>query len=374
MLKSVSSKKTVTVISILILFSVLLLTNNVVYGNESDFIVGFDGSHAQAVKNSGVEFKDLNGEVKEPLKIMADHGYSWFRIRIHVDPAAGMNGNYGLFQDLKYVKSMIKKADELDMKVLLDFHYSHDWADPAHQSIPPAWQDYSVEELADAVYDHTYNTLSELKKQGTLPDIVQIGNETSGGMLWPYGKYWEEGGSWENYIKFYNSGLRAVNEISSDIKTMVHYDNGGSWEDVKWFYNTFQKKGGEFDLIGLSYYPMWHGTFADLTNTIKNAKEEFDKDVIVVETAWYWDESDADYDTSVVDYSTSPEGQYNFLSDLRKEVENAGADGIFYWGSHWTQSEKWLTAPDWNDDDASRRSLFNDKAEATKGIKGLVLE
>ena len=341
-----------------------------------DFIVGFDGSEAKAIEDAGVRFKDLDGTEKPALQIMKDHGYTWFRIRIHVDPADGLDGNYGLFQDLEYVKAMTKEADRLGMNILLNFHYSHEWADPGRQTIPPRWQDKSVEELAEAVYEHTYETLAALKAQGTLPKIVQIGNETRGGMLWPYGKYWGEaaGGSWENYIKFHNAGVKAVRDISEDIKIMVHNDQGGSWDAIDWFYSEFEKQGGEYDVIGLSYYAMWHGTFEDLTNTITNAINKFAKDVYVVETAWYWDESDAGYNTSVVDYPTTPEGQYQFLYDLRKVVEKAGARGIFYWGSHWCQSEKWLTAPDWKDDDASRRSLFDDNAQATLGIKGLVLE
>ncbi len=341
----------------------------------SNVIVGFDASEAKAAEDAGVEFKDIDGQIKPALQIFKDHGYSWVRIRKMVDPAIDSDGNYGLLQDLDYVKTMARDAKKLGLKFLLNFHYSHWWADPENQWTPPRWKEKSLSELTQAVYDYTHEIITELRKQNTMPDMVQIGNEIRGGMLWPVGKIGEEEESWDNLVTLSNAAVNAVkdaSELSSRPLIMIHIHGGGDLVGTEWFFDNFVAHGGEFDVIGLSYYPMWHGTFKDLEKNIISNIKTYKKEVYIIETSYYWDTNKNGYRDAEVPYSQTPQGQYDYLQDLKKVIKKTGAKGVFYWGSHWTQSDKWLVAPGWSDDDASRRSLFDDEAKATKGIRGLL--
>lgn len=332
------------------------------------WIRGMDVSEARMAELAGVRFKDLNGQVKPALKIVKDHGYGWVRVRLMIDP----DGKYGLAQDLPYVKAVMKDAHKQNLKVLLDLHYSHWWADPGNQWTPPRWKSAEWAKLPGLVYDYTLDVMNELRAQGTPPDMVQIGNEINGGMLWEAGRIVQ--GDMTAFVKLTNAGATAVRDASGGEANMppvmVHIAKIGDASDTVNWYKAFMAAGGWVDSIGLSYYPMWHGDFTNLSDTIKALKMSFPwAKVYLAETAYYWDQNQAG--NTNLPYPQTRQGQLDYLKALAPVVKDAGGSGIFYWGAFWSQSSRWLTAPGWNDDDASRRSLFDDDARATPAIDGL---
>ena len=355
-------------------------------------IAGFDPSEANGALRQNVQYKDMNGNVKDPLVIFKEHGYQWTRIRVMVDPS----GSYGLFQDLAYVKTMALQAHTLGFKLLLDFHYSHWWADPDNQWIPNNWKasnhndpnNVSVAILEQHVYNHTSIVMQALVGQGTPPDAVQIGNEVNQGILWKAALVTTDGDTnWKNLVRITNAAVKAIENAVVNIaddhnededeeknkddhssimpKIVMHLASGGDTQFTQTWLNKFIAAGGVFDIIGLSYYPMWHGTFDDLQGNLENLNTVFpSKQVWVVETAYYWGETGE----KTLPYPTTPEGQVDFLTALRSVLEDYGRDTVvFYWGSHWTQPEKWMNATE-NWGDAAKRSLFDSDARALKSI------
>lgn len=332
----------------------------------TEWIRGIDVSEARAAESKGVVFRDTNGAAKPALQIVRDHKYNWVRVRLMVDP----NGEYGLYQDLNYVKAVTRDARARGLKVLLDLHYSHWWADPANQWTPARWKGQDVNTLASSVYTYTRDVITQLRAQGTAPDMVQIGNEINGGMLWDTGRL----SNMANFVKLTNAGANAVRDASGGTASMpaimVHIaKDGNAAETVAW-YRAFVHAGGWVDTIGLSYYPMWHGDLNNLAETIRQLRANFSwARVYLAETAYYWSPNQGGYTN--LPYPQTPQGQSDFLKALTPVVRNAGGSGIFYWGAFWSQSPRWLVAPAWKDDDASRRSLFDDSGTATRGIDGL---
>jgi len=332
----------------------------------SAWIKGIDVSEARGAEAGGVAFKDRDGTVKPAMQLVQDHQYTWIRVRLMVDP----NGQYGLFQDLPYVEAVMKDAHTRGLKVLLDLHYSHWWTDPGNQWTPARWAKQDVNTLSSSVYTYTKDVITQLRAQGTPPDMVQIGNEINGGLLWEVGR----SSNMANFVKLTNAGATAVRDASGGQASMppimVHIAKTGNAADTVAWYKAFVAAGGWVDTIGLSYYPMWHGDFTELSSTIKALRSNFSwANVYLAETASYWSPNVKGYTN--LPYPQTPQGQLNYLKALTPVVQGAGGSGIFYWGAFWSQSSHWLDAPGWNDDDASRRSLFDDNAQATAAIDGL---
>jgi arabinogalactan endo-1,4-beta-galactosidase len=329
---------------------------------------GVDISEAYYAASKGVSFKDTNGTAKAPLQIFKDHGYTWARVRLMVDGTT----DYALFQDITYVKAAAKDIKAKGMKFLLDLHYSHWWADPSNQWIPSRWKSYTTAStLASAVRSYTKDVMAQLVAQGTPPDMVQIGNEVNNGMLWEIGRL----SSLSAFATLEAAGANGIKDGKGSAAMppiMVHVAKDMSASAAVTWYKNFINAGGWVDAIGLSYYPMWHGSQTDLSNTIKALRSAYSwAPVWVVETAYYWSTNQGGYTGSQVPYAQTPAGQAAFLAATKSTVVNAGGSGIFYWGAFWAQSSKWLNAPGWSNDDASRRSLFNDSAVAQVGIDSL---
>jgi len=342
---------------------------------------GFDGSEAEGAKRSGVIFKDLDGTPKEPIQIFKDHGYTYSRLRVMVSPS----GSYGLFQDIEYVKEMAREIVHTNsMKLLLDFHYSHWWADPENQWVPLDWRgddetyngNLTLAILKEHVYNHTRAVIEELILQGTIPDAVQVGNEVNAGMLWEEGEI--VNGDMQNFVHLTNTAIDAMkdsfsaNKVTTSFPQIVMHLASGGWTEFteQWFTN-FTKAGGTFDVVGLSYYPQWHGSLQDLADNMKNMKAMFpDKHVWVVETAYYWTEASSDFEK--LPFDQSEDGQFHYLKALFDVLKDYGHDtAVFYWGSHWTQANRWMNSNEtW--EETGKRALFDANAQALKGIDALI--
>jgi arabinogalactan endo-1,4-beta-galactosidase len=248
---------------------------------SSAFIIGADNSWVQQQEADGIRWSDEGAE-KDILAILKDHGFNWIRLRIFVNPAA--DGGYSKegFCDLRHTLEMANRIKAAGMGFLLDFHYSDTWADPGHQRKPAAWVDLHGAELEKAVHDHTKVVMTALKNQGTLPDMVQIGNEISNGFLWPDGKVWETG-NWDLFRGLIEAGIGGAKEVDPSVKTMVHLAWGGQNAQSRAFLDKALAQGLDFDTLGQSYYPKWHGTLEDLKANLTDLAQRYKQPIIVVE-------------------------------------------------------------------------------------------
>lgn len=256
---------------------------------EIPYTVGADISWLQSQEDRGTEFSD--GGVKgDALEILRDNGFNYIRLRLFVDPRSelGYSQREG-YCDLEHTLQMAHRIKQAGMMFLLDFHYSDNWADPQKQIMPQAWQTYSYMEVQEALYNHTREVLEALVKQGTAPDMVQVGNEVSNGMLWPYGSVRH---SFEGLCGLLKEGVRAVREVTPEAAIMLHVALGGQHEESVRFFEAMNRYGVEYDLIGQSYYPEWHGTLEELEFNLRDLATRYHKPIIVVEYRDHFKEID----------------------------------------------------------------------------------
>jgi len=247
---------------------------------EATKMLGADISFLPQLEDRGRKFSD-NGVEKDALTIMKDHGFNYIRLRIFNDPAKD-SGGYSPkrgFCDLEHTKAMAKRVKAAGMKFLLDFHYSDYWADPGKQYKPEAWKNLSFEDLKKALYDYTKMVVQELKDQGTMPDMVQVGNEINHGMVWPEGNV----SNVDSMSQLISAGVAAVKAVDPTIVIMLHVALGGQNDETVFFVDQMVARKVHFDVIGLSYYPKWHGTLDDLRDNMHDLLRRYNKDLIVVE-------------------------------------------------------------------------------------------
>ncbi len=242
-------------------------------------MLGADISFLPELEAKGMKFSD-KGVQKDAIEILKDHGLNYVRLRIfhHPENEKGYSPGDG-FCDLAHTKAMAKRVKAAGMKLLLDFHYSDYWADPGKQYKPKAWDGLSFPDLKKALYDYTRMVMLELQKQGTTPDMVQVGNEINHGLVWPEGNVSEP----DQMAQLFKAGTAAVKSVDPTIPIMLHVALGGQNTETVQFVDAMLKRKAHFDVIGLSYYPKWHGTLADLEDNIIDLTRRYDKDVIVVE-------------------------------------------------------------------------------------------
>ena len=244
-----------------------------------DQMLGADISFLPELEARGIKFSD-KGVEKDAIAILKDHGFNYVRLRIFNNPAADSGYSPGKgFCDLKHTLEMARRVKSAGLKLLLDFHYSDYWADPGKQFKPAAWKDIAFTALEDSVYAFTKHVISELKKQGTTPDMVQMGNEINHGILWPEGNVKHL----DSLADLLRAGSRAVVDVDPKIQLMLHVALGGQNEESVWFIDNMIARKVPFDLIGQSYYPKWHGTLDDLQHNLNDLVRRYNKDIIIVE-------------------------------------------------------------------------------------------
>ena len=247
---------------------------------EKPYAVGADISWLQSQEDHGVRFSD-GGVEGDAIEILRDNGFNYIRLRLFVNPRSelGYSQRDG-YCDLEHTLAMAKRVKEAGMFLLLDFHYSDNWADPQKQIMPQAWQTLSYDEVCVEVYNHTKSVLEALNAQGTTPDMIQIGNEVSNGMLWPYGSVRH---SFSGLCGLLKEGVRAARELAPDAEIMLHVALGGQAEESERFFDAMAKYEVDYDLIGQSYYPEWHGTLEELEANLNMLVSRYRKPIIVVE-------------------------------------------------------------------------------------------
>ena len=293
-------------------------------GACQDYAIGADVSFLARAEQQGVVFKD-SGVAKPGLQILKDHGYNWIRLRLFHSPTELPN-------DLNYTIALARQAKSLGFRFLLDYHYADTWADPGHQPLPKAWQDKTHQQLVEAVFQYTRNTIAAFHDAGVLPDMVQIGNEITNGMMWPDGRLPE---NWDNFAQLVYAGINGVDAGRGNARRpviMIHIDRGADRRATKAFLDKLNSYDVPYDVIGQSYYPWWHGSLNDLRSNLEFMAREYQKDVIVVETAYNW--QPGNYVNKPAPFPESPAGQREFLDEVNRvvmETPNGRGKGVFWW-------------------------------------------
>ena len=295
----------------------------------------------QVEENGGLFYE--NGNQIDPIQLFKDKGINTARIKIWHTPSLNYN-------NLESVLEIADRANSVGLDLLLDFHYSDTWADPSSQTKPSSWVDLTFEVLCDSIEQYSHHVITKLKNQNTLPKYVQIGNETDCGLLWPDGYVCDESNNDSQWYKLGTLFMHAINGVKSAIDTqdtleiISHVSSGGNW-----FFNNLIEQGVDIDILSISYYPMWHGTLADLVQNMDELGNEFQKPVLIVETAYpftlQWNDSTNNIlglDTQLLNgYEASEEGQLSFLHDLMSLVEeNNHGMGICYWAPDWISTNQ----------------------------------
>jgi arabinogalactan endo-1,4-beta-galactosidase len=341
--------------------------------DDPAFYFGADLSYVNQILDHGGVYKD-DGMAQSPYKIFKDHGANVIRLRLWHNPA-WTKQVYGtpatqLYNDLADVTKSIMLAKQQGLQVLLDVHYSDMWADPGKQEIPAAWKDIpDILVLKDSVYQYTLKILQHLNTRNLTPEFMQIGNETNCGMLYTnahanFPACNVCNGEWQRMGTVVNAAITAVREAtaSTTIKTKVLLHVADPKHVDWWFTNMTDPRMGnvrDFDIIGFSYYPLWHTTVPidAISTNITAFKSKFGKPVMILETAYPWTlTSNDNYNNQfgshppLDGYPYTPQGQYDLLVKMTREVKEGGGQGIFYWEPAWISSEMkdlWGTGSSW---------------------------
>lgn len=310
--------------------------------------VGGDISLLTQYEANSSGYRDADGnKIPDLLRWFVDEcGWNTFRVRLFVNPVD--TEHEGVVQDIEYVKTLGKRIKDVGAKFCLDFHYSDTWVDATHIQAPKAWSDCTTaDQKAERLAQYTTETLDALIAAGAQPDLVQVGNEIMYGFMGikvaPYDK---ADSDWDGYLKVLKAGCDAVRKTCPDAKIIVHTDRPANREYNRYYYGKLVNAGIDFDVIGLSYYPFWHGylTSAQVTgkpdkNNLAAALNDLasafpDRKVQIVETAYnfqYWPSTGVNYNTQDA-WPCSPDGQYKFVKELIAELaKHENVDGMMYW-------------------------------------------
>lgn len=362
---------------------------------QNVFIQGGDVTEVDYIESLGGEYKDGDGNKVDPFEFLSQNGMNMARIRLSNTPGKGTgDGVYYLpsgFQDETDCLKLAKRAREAGMGIEFTFNYSDYWSNGSRQIIPSEWVKQIKEELgydvknvnflnsmtneqriqiqdklAEIVYNYTYDIMSKLKKQGTVPEYVSLGNEIRGGMLFPFANTYDASMNrdrfelvfgddknadedikcpkdWEGLVKFINAGYEAVKAVSKDSKVIIHLDDGSKSNKFTYFFDELDKLGAKYDVIGASYYPAWSDNNAETCKEFCNEiSKKYNKDIMIMETGFNWNETRKDgYAGQLKDsevykdiYPPTMTGHKNFIAELfneLKSVDDSRCLGVLYW-------------------------------------------
>jgi arabinogalactan endo-1,4-beta-galactosidase len=313
-----------------------------------------------------------DGQPSDEITIMTKHGWNAFRLRVFVSPVRRAPNN-----TLENTIELAKKIKAAGAALQLDIHYSDTWADPQHQETPVAWRDLDVGRLEKQVEQYSFDVITQMKEAGVMPDQVQVGNEITGGMLWPLGHVkvppsdvkqfageiqplpepYDDAKQWSNFIRFIKAGLRGVRSGAGDapLKTIIHIDCGGDWPITKWFFDHLAEADVEYDIIGQSFYPNWHGTLAGLQQNMYESHRRYNKPILITETGYPQSGGEQVTTRKYMAWPGTPQGQLQFMVDLVNTVRRLPYGlGVFYWGPEGRGRGNGL----WNSDGSPAPAIF----------------
>lgn len=324
-----------------------------------NFISAVDISRYPEISKANLVFYDTDGTQKDFLSILKDNGINTIRLRLWVNPTDQHCG----FDEVKQFSQTLKAKG---FKIWLSLHYSDSWADPANQETPAQWQNLDFNALKENVHLYTKKVVTEIQ-----PDYIQIGNEINNGILFPYGNITT---NFQNFKALIQAGCAAVRENSNSCKIILHY---AGIENSEWFFNQISQI--DYDIIGLSYYPIWHGkSLALLKTTLQNLSSTHQKQILIAETAYPftldwndWTQNIVGTDTQLIlpEYPATQEGQQKFVRDLKQLVNEVDKGiGLCYWGAEliaWKGNQS-TTGSTWEN-----QALFDFSNRAISAIKEL---
>ena len=306
--------------------------------------VGGDISLLPSYEANGAKFLDKDGKsiTGGMISYFKAQGWNAMRVRLFVDPskASATHKGEGVRQDLEYVKALGKQIKDAGLSFMLDFHYSDTWTDPGKHSTPSAWTSTDPDVLAQNVYDYTIDCLSQLIEAGATPDFVQPGNEITYGMMWPTGHCYPDGGNYSggtfaNFAKYLKAGIKAIREKCPNAQIVIQTEMSKS-TNVTNFYKTLKNYTNDYDVIGLSYYPYYHGTLNTLKTLLNTLETTYPtKKIQLVETGYFhaYYPNDATHKISEFpNWPATDAGQLQFTKDLIAELKNhANVNGLYWW-------------------------------------------
>ncbi|MBI3789270.1 MAG: glycosyl hydrolase 53 family protein, partial [Gemmatimonadetes bacterium] len=278
------------------------------------------------------------GRAVDGITALKAHGMNLVRLRLFLSP----NHDEVQVNDLPYTIALAKRVKAAGLQLLLDFHYSDGWADPAKQVMPAAWRGQSIDQLEATVEAYTADVLTQFRAAGIVPELVQVGNEIDTGLLWPLGKLDRKNDSTAAHDRFgrlMRAGVRGVRKATrpaDHVRIMVHFSQSATTAWSNWFYDIVRDQKIQYDIIGFSYYPGWHGMLDDLRANLAQTAKRYDKDVMVVETWYPWNAGwspPADYPKAWT-FPFTVEGQRDFTRALAQAVADVPGGrgiGVVWW-------------------------------------------
>ncbi len=319
-------------------------------------ILGIDVSTYLEELEHGAKCYRGSNEI-DPLDAFMENGVDCMRIRVWNDPKSPDGEPYlaGNCDIDNYVK-LAGLAKSKGYNLLMDLHYSDFWADPGKQMIPKAWVNYSIDEMTDAVYAFTKECLETAVREGVAPAFIQVGNEITNGMLWPVGKLEIDGKrcNYDNFCRLVEAGCRACREVTPEAKIILHLERSNDKAVYQEFFTEMERAGIDYDIIGASYYPYWHGTPEEMLDNL-DACRRFGKELMIMELGYGFTDKgyilDGEEKRLVIDsersnipgftdkFPISPEGQAMFVRHILSAARERGIGGIFYWEPLWLPGE-----------------------------------
>jgi arabinogalactan endo-1,4-beta-galactosidase len=316
----------------------LILASSGLARSATGFVAGADCSHLAFFESRGIVYRD-GGQLRDGLAILKDQGLSCVRLRLFTSSAAQAQADpYNYINNLDYTLPLAQRVKSAGLQLMLDFHYSDTWADPGQQTKPAAWAGLTFAQLIQQLRQYNSNCIAAFKAAGAMPDYVQVGNEIIGGLLWPDGQV---GGAYDTPAQWSKLGQLVTNAImgikdaagSQMPRIVVHVDRGGDWAGTQWFFDHLLQQQVQFDIIGESYYPFWHGSLDNLRNCLTNAATRYRKPLIVAETAFPYA-----YSTNIYGIPATTNGQVQYavaLAQVLRGVPGGRVIGAFWWGAEY---------------------------------------
>lgn len=294
---------------------------------------GADVSSLQRALDQGQVYYNASGVQQHPLDILQSIGVNYIRLRVWVNPVSGYNNKAKIVAFAPLVKAR-------GMKLLIDLHYSDSWADPGKQWPPAAWSSHTLSQLQTDVYNYTLDVCNSLKAVGATPDMIQVGNEITPGMLWENGRI--SNNNFVNVSALIKQGYNAVKACNTSTQVMLHIDRGGDNAAARWWYDGVKAQGVQWDVTGLSFYCYWHGTIPTMQSNVADMKARYGKPVVIVETSYPFTTGNGDAFGNVITASTpcsgypaTAAGQTSNFDAIKTAIQNGGGVGVFWWEPTW---------------------------------------
>ncbi len=316
---------------------------NKVQNLNDDFILGMDASCVPSLEASGVKYYDHDGNQKDVYQILSQNGINYVRVRVWNNPFDAQGNGYGGGNcNIDNAIAIGKRATQYGLKLLVNFHYSDFWADPAKQMVPKAWQSMSFDQKVDALYNYTKECLQKLLDAGVDVGMVQIGNETNGAMC---GESSGKVGGWKKITDLMSAGSRAVREVCPNALIAIHFANPEKVTNYDSYSKNLNYYGVDYDVFASSYYPFWHGTLDNLATVLSKVATTYGKKVMIAETSYAFTSENTDFYGNTIgdgsgvvkDYPFTVQGQANLVRDVIDTAVNKTTNciGVFYWEGTW---------------------------------------